>query len=161
MPSSSGRKALFRVNASLFGKFAAVFIDREGVEVRTMSTLGLLLILWLGTLAVLFLCLLLIPSMLLIILLTLGFSLGLFLVMTRLLRGRLERRMEYKDITSFVRNDPEFTFTLRDHYRLSVKMSPRRQDRIQENLLEVFQDHPGYRLVQKGKYLQVAPRNPE
>ena len=90
MPSSSGRKALFRVNASLFGKFAAVFIDREGVEVRTMSTLGLLLILWLGTLAVLFLCLLLIPSMLLIILLTLGFSLGLFLVMTRLLRGRLE-----------------------------------------------------------------------
>lgn len=158
MAGSGRRKPLYRVNASLYGKYAVVFLDADGAEVRTISTLILLLTLWLGTLAVLFLCIWLVPSMILTVVLTLGFSFGLFWLMTRHLRGRLERRMEYAEITSFVRNDPEFTINLRDHYMLSVKMSPRRQERLQGYLLAVFRDHPSYQLVRKGNYLQVVPR---
>lgn len=157
----SGKKNVpLRTNGSLYGKFAPVLVYGDAVEIRSVSTVLLVVCLWLTAIFVF-----IVTSFLLYVflssLLTLLSGLAAFFLMTKYYRGRLEQRFAFKDLSSFVSDGPEFTFNTASNFMFSVRMSGKKQNQLLEQLAAQFRDNPDYMLVRMGKYLKVYPRKQE
>lgn len=144
-----------RISGSLCGKFAIVLIGKEAIEVRTLSTALLIIMLWLTAFVIFFLSGFLLGNLFWAGLIALIGGLVGFIVMLKFYRGKLDRRMEYPQIASFVRDDSEFFINLSNNYMYSIRLSTRKQEYLMDCVTEKLQDNPDFTITRMGKYLKL------
>lgn len=142
-----------KIGATLYGKFARVLVYRERVEVRTLSTVFLILVLWLSALVLFFLGLFFLDLFYASLISLVGGLAAFFLAF--LSKGKLEQKMEYRELTSFVCEDGEFIFNCSNNQMFSIRMSKKKQALLMKSLTEMAREYPGVKLSRMGKYLKV------
>jgi len=146
-----------RVNGSLLGKYAILLVYDDALEIRTLSTVGMIACLWVLALGVFFLSAAFL-GMAAGSVITLAAGIAAFFLMTRCWKGKLAYRFPYTEVVSFVTDGPEFSVNTVKNQMYSVRMSGKKQGMICEQLALHFRDNPELRLVRVGEYLRVKPR---
>lgn len=161
MASEKGKKGeekfCRRTGATLYGRFAGVFVYKDAIEVRTTSTFLLIAVLWLSAGLVFGLTLFFFMSFWLSLLITLAGGILGYWLFQKYYKGRLDRRMEFKDIVSFVRDPSDFVVNLKDNYMYSIRMNETKQEQVLLDIAEALQDNEEIRVVRIGEYYKLYP----
>lgn len=142
---------------SLYGKFATILLTDTAIELHTTSTFLFILTAWL------FACIgfaigVFIGIYALII--VLAVSLGIFgaVLVWKCYVGKLRERYAYNDITSFVLSGAECTINTKDNKMHSIRMLPKRQQKLMGNLYTVLEEHTPFTLEKDGNYFRIKSK---
>lgn len=142
---------------SLYGKFATILLTDTAIEFHTTSTFLFILTAWL------FACI--------------GISIGIFtgiyalvialavllgvlgaVLVWKCYVGKLKERYAYNDIASFVLSGAECTINTKDNKMYSIRMLPKRQQKLMGSLYTVLEEHTSFTLEKDGNYFRIKSK---
>lgn len=142
---------------SLYGKFATILLTDTAIEFHTTSTFLFILTAWLFA-CVGFAVGLFTGIYALIIVLSVSFGVLGALLVWKCYVGKLRERYAYNDVTSFVLNGAECTINTKDNKMYSIRMLPKRQQKLMGNLYTVLEEHTSFTMEKDGNYFRIKSK---
>lgn len=146
--------------ASLYGKFATILLTDTAMEFHTTSTFLFILTAWLFA-CIGFVIGVFIGMYVLMLVLPVLFGIIGAVLVWKCYVGRLKERYAYNDIASFVLSGADCTINTKDNKMYTIRMLPKRQQKLMGNLYTVLEENTSFTLKKDGNYFRVKSKKEE